>query len=138
MLNTEDIHIVNCHLAPTKNEKVQNNPYDMGLTEFKDIFKCYFDVEKTKHEHFTKDINRLKPANKKLSKDKSCYKKYYENLSLENWRTKGKTNKKVSCKECLLKYAAKLISFSSKSKSQASVLIESAEKNINKFCFKRL
>ena len=84
LLKAEDIHIVNCHSAPTKNEKVQNNPYDMGLTEFKDIFKCYFDVEKTKHEHFTKDINRLKTANKKLSKDKSCYKKYYENLSLEN------------------------------------------------------
>ena len=43
---------------------------------------------------------------------------------------------KVSCKECLLKYAAKLISFSSKSKSQASVLIESAEKNVNKFALK--
>lgn len=32
----EDTHIANCHSTPNKNEKVQNLPYDVRLTELKD------------------------------------------------------------------------------------------------------
>ena len=54
--------IVNCHLTSTKNEKAQNILYDLGLTEFEDIFQGYFDVEKIELKHFTKNINRFKAA----------------------------------------------------------------------------
>ena len=64
LLAAEDIHIVNCQSTPIKNGKVQNISYDMGLTEFKDIFQGYFDVEKIEYKCFMKNINRFKTATK--------------------------------------------------------------------------
>ena len=64
LLEGEDIPIVNCHSTPIKNGKVQNIPYDVGLTEFKDIFQGYFDVEKIEYKCFMKNINRFKTATK--------------------------------------------------------------------------
>lgn len=62
LLEAEDMAIVNCHLTSTKDEKAQNIFYDVGLTEFEDIFQGYFDVEKIELKHFTKNINRFKAA----------------------------------------------------------------------------
>ena len=64
LLEGEDIPIVNCHSTPIKNGKVHNIPYDVGLTEFKDIFQGYFDVEKIEYKCFIKNINRFKTATK--------------------------------------------------------------------------
>ena len=62
LLEAEDIPIVKCHSTPTKNEKVQNIPYTVGLPEIKDIFQGYFDVKKIEYKHFTKNIDRFKTA----------------------------------------------------------------------------
>ena len=92
LLAAEDIHIVNCQSTPIKNGKVQNISYDMGLTEFKDIFQGYFDVEKIECKSFTK---KIKTATRKWVKANSCAKiKYYEHFSPENW-TKLKPKKKI-------------------------------------------
>ena len=81
LLEAEVIPIVNCHSTPTKNQKVQNIPYDVGLTGFKGIL-----WKKIESKHFTENTNRFKTATKKWTKDNSCAKnKYYEHFSSKNW-----------------------------------------------------